>query len=56
MIYMKKEGIVIIEENTIYEIDTDCLECQKRRKEKSDKAERKRKNYDSRYSKYTLDK
>lgn len=23
----KKDGIVIIDENTIYEIDTECMEC-----------------------------
>lgn len=25
----KEEGIVIIDENTIYEIDTECMECKK---------------------------
>ena len=25
----KEEGIVIIDENTIYEIDTECMECRK---------------------------
>lgn len=23
----KKDGIVVIDENTIYEIDTECMEC-----------------------------
>lgn len=42
----KKEGIVIIDENTIYEIDTDCMGCknyyqgnQERKKEWGQKKE-----------------
>lgn len=27
----KEEGIVIIDDNTIYEIDTKCMECKKSR-------------------------